>query len=177
VDYILDHQFEDGGWNCEWETKDPKSSSLHTTLSVLEGFSDYLENTYVYRLQDIKNAIPKGQAFILKKHLFRSVKTNEIINQAFLNCPFPSRWKYDILRALTYFAYVKHPYDIRMEEAIQILEEKMRADGTMPKDKAHAGKMHFMLESGRNQSRWNTFRMLFVLKAYRPERYHVLVHH
>lgn len=34
ADYLLQHHYPDGGWNCNWNHGD-KHSSIHTTLSVL----------------------------------------------------------------------------------------------------------------------------------------------
>lgn len=170
VDYILSHQYPDGGWNCRWKRGD-LHSSLHTTLSVLEAFRDYQENGYQYRLDDIREAAPKGWEWILSKKLFRSVRTNEIIHPQMLVCPYPSRWKYDILRALDFFASIHFPYDERMREALAILVSRMDEEGRMPQEKAHPGKIHFRLEPAREKSRWNTLRMLRVLKEYDPELY------
>ena len=52
VDYILDKQFDDGGWNCLWE-RNPKHSSLHTTINLLEGIREYLDNGYSYRAEAV----------------------------------------------------------------------------------------------------------------------------
>jgi len=37
VDYLLDVQMADGGWNCRYLNPNTTHSSLHSTLSVLEG--------------------------------------------------------------------------------------------------------------------------------------------
>lgn len=66
VDYLLEKQYPDGGWNCNWGTD--KKSSLHTTLTVLEAFRDYETSGYDYRLKDVKEAVPKAWEFILKKN-------------------------------------------------------------------------------------------------------------
>jgi len=175
IDYILDHQFEDGGWNCMWESKKhPSHSSLHTTLSVLEAFHDLELNGYLYQQDMIKKAVIKGNAFMLRKHLFRSERTHEIIHPSMLNFPYPSRWKYDILRALEYFSSIHHPYDDRMEEAIDIIRNKMKTDGTWGLETAHSGLTHFKMEHGKS-SRWNTMRALSILKNYDPKYYEKLI--
>jgi hypothetical protein len=166
IDYILNHQFSDGGWNCMWESdKNPKHSSLHTTLSVLEAFHDLKLNGIFHSKEHIESAVTKGQDFILRKHLFKSEHTHEIIHPSFLNFPYPPRWKYDILRAMEYFASVKYPYDQRMEEAITIIKNKMKKDRTWGLGSAHVGLRHFKLEQ-KASSRWNTLRALYVLKMY-----------
>lgn len=175
IDYILEHQFDDGGWNCMWESdKNPTHSSLHTTLSVLESLHDLELNGYSYQEDRIKKAILRGDEFILRKELFRSERTHQIIHPSLLNFPYPSRWKYDILRALEYFSKTNHPYDTRMEEAISIIKDKMKKDGTWGLGTAHSGLTHFKMEHGLS-SRWNTLRALSVLKTYDPTYFQKLI--
>lgn len=76
VEYILDRQYPDGGFTCNWQNGD-KHSSLHTTLTVLEAFDDYEANGYSHRLAEIKEIITVADEFILKKifsDLFISVR-------------------------------------------------------------------------------------------------------
>jgi len=134
VDYILKSQKEDGGWNCD---RVSQKSSLHTTLSVLEAFREFEQNGYTYRLEDIRRAIPGSEAFILRKHLFRSCHFGEVIYPGILICPYPTKWQYDILRALEYFAKSGYAFDARMEEALNILIGRFDQSGKMPVKKAH----------------------------------------
>ena len=79
---------------------------------------------------------------------------------------FPSRWRYDILRALVYFADIGAPYDPRMKDAIDVLISKRRQDGTWPVQAKHIGLVHFDMEQMGAPSRFNTLRVLRVLKQY-----------
>lgn len=173
VDYILRKQYPDGGWNCEWEKGD-QLSSLHTTLSVLEAFRDYETNEYAYRLEEIKSSIPPAQEFILKKNLFRSVRSGEIIDPKMLMLSYPSRWKYDILRCLDYFASVEKTYDDRMEEALRLILQKKRRNNRWPVQQRYSGRIHFDMERTGGDSRWNTLRALRVLRCYKPQLYNEL---
>ncbi len=170
VDYILDKQYPDGGWNCAWEKGD-QHSSLHTTLSVLEAFRDFLAYGYTYRHEEIKKSIPGAWEFILKKRLFRSVHTGEIIDKKMCMFSYPGRWKFDILRCMVYFASVHKRYDVRMEEALARILQKQRANGRWPVQQKYGGKVHFDMEKTGSDSRWNTLRVLRVLRCYRPELY------
>jgi hypothetical protein len=170
IDYILSHQFSDGGWNCSWDSgKNPKISSVHTTLSVLEGLSEYVKNGYSYKVFEVKEAIPKGIACLLDRELFKDKKTGKPIHQSIIDCHYPARWKYDILRVLEYLASIRYPYDIRMEDAIQLIIHKMK-NGYMPKGSRISGLIHFQLETDR-YARFNTIRALKVLKIYKPDIY------
>ena len=172
IDYILEYPMPDGGWNCLWERKpQPKQSSLHTTLSVLEAFHAYIENGYTYRLEDIDQMIPKGVSYILSKRLFRSVRTNEIIHKDMLSFPFPYGWKYDVLRALTVFVNLDIPYDEKMEEGLNILMNRLDPYGRIKANPKAPGLHHFRYTKTNQPCPFNTYRVLRVFKTYKSELY------
>ena len=103
---------------------------------------------------------------MLHHHLFKSDKTGRVINDKFIRLPYPSRWYYDILRALDYFVSAKAEYDPRMKEALEIIKKKRRPDGTWPLQAKHPGATHFEMEKPGKPSRWNTLRALRVLKEF-----------
>jgi hypothetical protein len=172
LDYILDHQMSDGGWNCSWNRKPaPKQSSLHTTLSVLETFREIVHSSFGHRRDEVVRAIPRGVEYLLTKRLFRSAHTGEIIHPSMIQTPYPAGWKYDILRALEFCALQGIPYDPRMEEAIGLLEARIQPNGRVKAVAPQPGKMFFRMESTRADSRYNTLRTWIVMKQYRPERW------
>lgn len=165
VDYILKHQYLDGGWNCRWHAGD-MHSSLHTTISVLEAFRDYLQNDYSYRKEDILNAIPKGEEFILRKELFKSEHTKEVIHPKMMLFSFPVRWQYDLFRGLDYFQSVKHPWDERMRDAFSFLLHHCDETNKYKMQQARNNKIHFTIEKNGTPSRFNTHRALRIIKFY-----------
>lgn len=172
IDYILEHQMDDGGWNCAWERRPkPKQSSLHTTLSVLEAFNEYKSNGYRYRLEEVKEKIPQGIEYILSKRMFRSYKTGEIIKQDMLVFSFPYNWRYDILRALTVMAELKIKYDPRMEEALEITISRLDDFGRIKANRKPQGLHHIHYTKANHYCPYNTLRVLKVLKYYRNELY------
>ena len=166
VDFILDQQMSDGGFNCRSNRSGAVHSSLHTTLSILEGIHQYNTNGYKYRLADLMKARDESVEFILEHKLFRSSHTGHIIDKRFLMLSYPSRWKYDILRALDYFQLAGIPYNSRMQDAIDVLLSKQKIDGTWPLQAKHLGQTHFDMEKTGQPSRWNTLRALRVLKHF-----------
>jgi len=166
VDFILSQQLKDGGFNCRLNRSGAVHSSLHTTISILEGILEYKNNGYKYRLRDLTKAESASREFILQHKLFRSHRTGEIIDKKMLMLSYPSRWKYDILRALDHFQSAEVKYDSRMDDAIEILLKKRRSDGTWPVQAKHAGQVHFDMEKTGGASRWNTLRALRVLKYF-----------
>ena len=166
VDFIISHQMGDGGFNCQSNQQGAVHSSLHSTISILEGILEYSWNGYTYRLGELTQIAAEAREFILQHQLFRSDRTGEIIDKRFLMLSYPSRWRYDILRALDYFHFASVQYDPRMQEALDILRNKRRKDGTWPLQARHPGQTHFEMEKPGQSSRWNTLRALRVLKYY-----------
>jgi hypothetical protein len=169
VDFILSEKMKDGGFNCQSNRKGAVHSSLHTTLSVLEGILEYERNGYTYRLSELLKAKLESQEFILMHRLFRSDKTGEIINPNFLKLYYPCRWYYDILKAMDYFQSAQVNYDKRMDDAIEVIISKRTKDGSWKLAAAHPGQTHFDMEQAGKPSRWNTLRALRVLIYYKKD--------
>jgi hypothetical protein len=174
VDFILSQTMPDGGFNCMSNRSGAVHSSLHTTLSVLEGITEYERNGYFYRLKELRNAAQLSMEFILIHQLFLSDRTGEIIKKDFLRLPFPGRWRYDILRALDYFQYAKQDWDERMNPALEVLLKKRNKDLTWNLQAKHPGQVHFDMEKAGKPSRWNTLRALRVLKHFKIDGNHAL---
>jgi hypothetical protein len=164
---LLNEIMPDGGFNCRAKTSGAKHSSLHSTLSVLEGLYEFQKAGYTYRCDDISKAIHSAEKFILLHRFFLSDRTGEIIHNDFLKLRYPCRWKYDVLRALDYFQYAHRPWDDRMQEAIDVLLQKQNKEGTWNIQAAHPGELHFVMEKAGTPSRWNTLRTLRVLKYFK----------
>jgi hypothetical protein len=159
---LLREQLEDGGWNCEVENGS-RRSSFHTTINVLEGLLAY-ERATGGAAESIA-ARRRGEEYLLERKLFRRKSTGEVVNPAWLQFSFPTRWQYDVLRALEYFRSVGDAPDPRMAEAIDLLRSKRQPDGTWLLENTHPGKVHFGIEEGDGRpSRWNTMRAMRVLR-------------
>ncbi len=169
IDCILNQVMPDGGFNCESNRHPTRHSSLHTTISVLEGISEYEIQGYSYRLSEIKQAKQSAVEFIMMHQLFLSDRTGEIINKDFLKLSYPSRWRYDILRALDYFWHSKTPWDDRMEPAVAVLQKKRNKGLTWNVQAKHPGQVHFDMEKAGKPSRWNTLRAMRVLNHFKIE--------
>ena len=106
----------------------------------------------------------RGEEYLLERRLFRRKSTGEVIDPAWLEFSFPTRWYYDVLRALEYFRAAGGPPDPRIAEAIGLVRSKRQPDGTWLLENTHPGQVHFELEDGDGRpSRWNTLRALRVL--------------
>ncbi len=161
---LVDEQLEDGGWNCEVENGSVRSS-FHTTIRVLEGLLAH-ERATGGSAKSIA-ARRRGEEYLLERKLFRRKSTGEVVDPAYLQFSFPTRWHYDALRGLEYFRAVGDPPDSRVDEAIALLRSKQQPDGTWLLENTHPGAVHFTLDDGDGQpSRWNTLRALRVLRWY-----------
>jgi hypothetical protein len=166
IDYLIQNQMGDGGFNCLSNRTGAVHSSLHSTISVLEGMREYKKNGYTYRLAELEGISEQSIEFILQHRLYKSDKTGEVIDRRMLLLSFPSRWYYDILRALDYFQSAGVKYDPRMEDGLDILRSKRRRDGTWPVQNRHPGESHFEMEKTGGPSRWNTLRALRVFRHF-----------
>ena len=123
VDFLLSEHMKDGGFNCYSNRKGVIHSSMHSTISVIEGILEYGKNGYKYRLEELQGAEDKSRAFLLKHRLFRSDRNGNIIDKKMIMLSYPSRWRYDILRALDYFQFAGINYDPRMQDALDVLKK------------------------------------------------------
>jgi hypothetical protein len=166
IDFLLKEKMNDGGFNCHSNRKGAHHSSLHTTLSVLEGILEFEKQGYTYRIKELHTAKLESEEFILQHRLFKSDKTQEIINPNFLKFYYPCRWYYDILKALDYFQMSNAKFDERMSDALEVLIKKRVKEGTWKLPSKHPGLVHFEMEKSGMSSKWNTIRALRVLKHF-----------
>ena len=166
VDRLVGEVQADGGWNCE-RANGSLRSSFASTINVLEGLLEFERATGgTPRSRAARRA---GEDYLLKRHLFRRLSTGEPADKRFLCLCHPSRWHYDILRALDYFRAAGllsgAAPDPRLSEAIGHLRSKRLENGTWPLDWRPAGRVWFDLDDGVDvPSRWVTLKAMRVLK-------------
>ena len=166
---LLEEQLEDGGWNCDaprsHSSRRPVStrSSFHSTICVLEGLLEY--ETATGPRPEITAARLRGQEYLLERRLFRSRSTGQVINPAWTQISFPTRWHYDILWGLDHLRRACVEPDNRIAEAVDLIANKRDRLGRWPLENPHAGTVHFEMEGSAGQpSRWTTLRALRVLR-------------
>ncbi|MGE6783973.1 squalene cyclase [Ensifer adhaerens] len=166
VERLIGEVQADGGWNCE-RANGSLRSSFASTINVLEGLLEF-ERATGGTPQSVA-ARAAGEDYLLKRHLFRRLSTGEPADKRFLCLCHPSRWHYDILRALDYFRAAGLlsgvAPDPRLSEAIGHLRLKRLENGTWPLDWRPAGRVWFDLDDGVDvPSRWVTLKAMRVLK-------------
>ncbi len=160
AELLLSAAMPDGGWNCR-DHLGATHSSFHTTISVLEGLTEWKRRT---GRSDADTAIARGHAFMLDHRMYRSHRTGAVINGAWTAFHFPPRWHYDVLRGLDHLQDAGAVPDPRAADAIELVEARRRPDGRWVKGPQYSGDTFFTLEPGRVPGRWNTLRSLRVLK-------------
>jgi hypothetical protein len=160
---LLAEQLEDGGWNCQ--APQSRRSSFHTTICVLEGLLDY--ELAGRTSAAVTKARMRAENYLLERHLFRSLRTDEVIDKRWLRFPFPTFWHYDVLRGLEYLRSAGIQADSRVTGAIEIVTERRHQNGRWPLNFLHPEYIPLEIETGVGKaSRWNTLRALRVLRWY-----------
>lgn len=124
IDFLLKEQMPDGGFNCRSNRSGARHSSMHSTVSVMEGLSEYHSQGYSYKLESVRRMIRDCADFLLLHRLFRSDRTGKVIHPDFLKLSYPPRWKYNILRALDAFRHAKIEWHPNMQDAVDVILAK-----------------------------------------------------
>jgi hypothetical protein len=125
VDVLLETQWPDGGWNCD-EKPNATKSSFYESLATLWGLIEYVKAADDV---DVSRAIDRGAELFLKRRLFRSTSSGEIIDPEWLRLHYPLYWRYDILQALLVLSRAGKMSDPRVDEALDIIESKRDDQG------------------------------------------------
>ncbi|HWF79468.1 MAG TPA: squalene cyclase [Streptosporangiaceae bacterium] len=162
---LAGERLDDGGWNCE-RANGSLRSSFASTINVLEGLLEYERVTG--GTPQSRQARASGEEYLLKRGLFRRLSTGEPANEQFLRLEHPSRWRYNVLRALDYFrsaaALTGVAPDRRLGDAVDLVRSRCLADGTWPLDWSPPGRVWFdMNDAAGKPSRWVSLRAMRVL--------------
>lgn len=161
VEWLLDQQMDDGGWNCEVNRSGAVHASFHTSIIVLEALAERSDRVPDPRLDE---AAARGRRFFLDHRLYHSHRTGQIVNDAFTKFSFPPRWHFDALRGLDHFRAVEAAQHPELRDAIELVHTRRRVDGRWPLQNVHRNRTWFTMERGGRPSRWNTLRALRVLE-------------
>ncbi|HET7725524.1 MAG TPA: squalene cyclase [Propionibacteriaceae bacterium] len=161
---LLADQLPDGGWNC-WATTPSAPGSFASTLAVVDALWRWERRNG--GSEEVLAARTKGEEYLLRRRLFRSLRTGQVVTPEWLSFSYPPRWHYDVLKAADYFALRGGTPDPRLAEAIAIIRAKQQPDGSWLLENTHPGTVHVRFEEpDGSPSRWNTLRALRVLRWY-----------
>jgi hypothetical protein len=163
ADTLLAGQLPDGGWNC-WDEDGTSHSSFHSTLSALEGLLEWERAGHAS--PEITAARTRGEEYLLERRLLWRQSDGTIVDPRFAMPSFPTRWYYDVLRALDYVRVARPQGDARCADAMELLRTKMLPFGLWKLELTHQGPIAFELDGEHEgfPSRWITLRALRVLR-------------
>jgi hypothetical protein len=159
VEYLLDQQLAEGGWNCATRTDKRKHSSFHTSIQALEALDAYRS---AGGRVDASESLLRGREFFLNHRLYQSHRTGAVAIRGSTRFPAFPEWHFDVLRGLEHFARCDAPLDERLRDAVEVVRGARRNDGRWPTYSPYPGRQWFELEPP-GASRWNTCRALLVL--------------
>ena len=159
VETLLRTRLADGGWNC-WDEDGTGTSSFHSTICVVEGLLAWERAGGVNPA--VQEARRTGEEYLLERGLLRRRTTGELVDLRFTMPSFPTRWYYDVLRALDHFRVARPAGDARCAEAIELIRGKRLPNGLWKLENAHEGAVQFRLDEEHEgfPSRWITLRAL-----------------
>ncbi len=164
--HLLERQQSgDGSWKDDVD--DVAHREFHVAIAVLEGLTEYQQQRQTPD-PSVERMIDAGHEFLLRHRIFKTLDATETLDPRWTGFSFPPRWHYDVLRALDHFQAAGVAHDVRMSDALDLVERRRQPDGTWKLQNQHRGRTWFELETPGQPSRWNTLRALRVLHAYRP---------
>lgn len=136
LDWLPEFQFEDGGWNCDYPSKNPTHSSFMSTIEPLWAYSEIPRPQWTRKL---KNSIERAAEFLLVHRIYKSHRdwrTVELRDMSKLyegdlvtKFHFPMYYYYDALHALRVLTKLGYQDDERISDAIHLMHSKKTAEG------------------------------------------------
>jgi len=131
VDRLRGWQWPDGGWNCD-KRPGARLSSLHETWIPIRALSLH------GRLRKDRRSLAAAERaaeVLLKRRLFKGVRSGRIIDPDFMLLQYPHFYPYNILGGLAVLTEAGFIKDPRCREALDVLESKCLPDGGFPLEK------------------------------------------
>lgn len=162
--WLVEVQNNDGGWLCPYWKAHVKDTHgcFYGTICPLEAFSEVPETE---RTSEMKHAIERGAEFLLMHRLYKADHHGyKVVNLQWLRFSFPWFYGYNILRGLSVATKLGYINDERLTDAVKMMLQKRRPDGTWLLENAPTGRMQANIETVGKPSKWITLNALKVLK-------------
>ncbi|MGB7980912.1 MAG: hypothetical protein WCF36_09000 [Candidatus Nanopelagicales bacterium] len=128
--WFVEHQLDDGGWNCEW-VQGATRSSFHSTINAPNGL---LAHESATGDGSVRQARKQGEEYLLSRRLIYRASDGDVVGPWATMFSSPIRWHYSALKALDYLrrasTHDRVAPDPRLAEAIDLVRAARRADGT-----------------------------------------------
>ncbi|MDV6304982.1 MULTISPECIES: squalene cyclase [Rhodococcus] len=158
VEWFLEHQLPDGGWNCEW-VEGSTRASFHSTLNSMKGLLEF--DIALGGTDETRAARRAGEEYLLTRKLLYTLSTGEKVGPWVDHFFYPPRWTYSAITAADYFRQASlldgTAPDPRMEEAIGVIRAARQTDGTWLQGRPHSGQVWFETDAPEGErSKWLT---------------------
>lgn len=151
AEWLIDWQWEDGGWNCDRKPKAKKSSFLSTVLAM-RGLNEYNKNK---KDSHIKDALNRAAHILVERELFKRLTDNSIIDSHFLQLFYPTYYHYNILFGLKVLVEMDYPYNVKLDTPINLLLTKQLPNLGFPAERKYYVVTDFE-KTGKSLISWGT---------------------
>lgn len=164
-EWFVEHQLDDGGWNCEW-VEGATRSSFHSTINSLIGL---LAHELATGDASVRLARKRGEEYLLSRRLMYRASDGQVVGPWVTMLSSPIRWHYSALKAVDYFRQASRhdgmAPDPRMADAIDMIRAARAADGTWVNQHVFPGAVWFPTEVPKGESsKWLTLYGTVVLQ-------------
>lgn len=165
VDFVLGQQVDDGGFNCRSNRAGCRVSSVHTTASVIDGFTEYLRAGYAHRADAVRRARDEALECLLARRLYQVKATGAPVHPEVVRLHHPARWHFDVLRGLEVVTTAGVADDERLLPALGVLLRRCRPDGRWAANAGYPGLTHLTYPRSGEPHPWVTLRAMRVLRS------------
>ena len=130
IDWMPEHQQEDGGWNCDFPGRKVQHSSFMSTIEPLWAYSEIPRAKWTRRM---KRSIERAAEFFLMHHLYKSDHHDwtptELWHEQPTKFHFPMYYYYDALHGLRVLVKLGYGDDERVRDAVHLVLSKKTPEG------------------------------------------------
>ena len=127
IEWMPQHQLEDGGWNCDYPEKKVKHSSFMSTVEPLWAYSEIPRARWTRKM---RRSVEDGAEFLLMHRVYKSDHHHWNHSLPFsTSLHFPMYYYYDALHGLRVLAKLGYADDERVRDAVHLILSEQSPDG------------------------------------------------
>ena len=127
IEWMPEHQQDDGGWNCNYPEKKVKHSSFMSTVEPLWAYAEIPRAKWTRKM---KRSAEQGAEFMLMHRLYKSDHHHWKHSLPFATSfHFPMYYFYDALHGLRVLAKLGYGDDERVRDAVHLILSKRSPEG------------------------------------------------
>ena len=135
IEWMPEHQQEDGGWNCDYPRRQVRHSSFMSTIEPLWAYSEIPRSQWTKKM---KHSIERGAEFLLMHHVYKSDHNDwrptefwplKFWGEQTTRFHFPMYYYYDALHGLRVLVKLGYGDDERVRAAVHLVLSKKTPEG------------------------------------------------